>query len=79
MKQRRTVSRVLNPLEEERMLLPQLIILLILIGVALWLINTYIPMDQKIKTILNVVVILIVVIWLLQLFGLWNVAIPVRR
>lgn len=47
-----------------------LILVLILVGVALWLVNTMIPMDQKIKTILNVVVVLVVCLWLLQSFGL---------
>lgn len=46
-----------------------LVIVLIVIGVLLWLVNTYIPMDRKIKQILNIVVIIIVVIWLLQVFG----------
>jgi hypothetical protein len=46
-----------------------LLIVLILVGVLLWVINTYIPMDQKIKKILNVVVVIIVVLWLLQVFG----------
>ena len=45
-----------------------LIIILIAIGVLLWLVNTYIPMDRKIKNILNIVVIG-VVIWLLKVFG----------
>lgn len=36
----------------------------------LWLLNNYIPMDGKIKRILNVVVVIVVVIWLLQAFGL---------
>ena len=36
----------------------------------LWLVNTYIPMDGKIKSILNAVVVIAVVIWLLQAFGL---------
>lgn len=48
----------------------QLVIVLIVIGVLLWLVNTYIPMDSKIKTILNAVVVIAVVIWLLQVFGL---------
>ena len=47
-----------------------LIIVLVAIGVILWLINTYIPMDEKIKNILNIVVVIAVVIWLLQAFGL---------
>jgi hypothetical protein len=46
-----------------------LIIILIVVGVLLWLVNTYIPMDRKIKNILNVVVVIGVVIWLLQVFG----------
>jgi hypothetical protein len=43
---------------------------LIVVGVILWLINNYIPMDSKIKSILNAVVVIVVVIWLLQAFGL---------
>jgi len=46
-----------------------LVIVLIVIGVLLWLVNTYIPMDGKIKQILNIVVVIAVVIWLLQVFG----------
>jgi len=46
------------------------VIVLIVVGVLLWLVNSYIPMDSKIKTILNVVVVIAVVIWLLQAFGL---------
>lgn len=46
------------------------VIVLIIIGVLLWLINTYIPMARPIKTILNVVVIICVIIWLLSAFGL---------
>jgi hypothetical protein len=44
--------------------------LLIVVGVLLWLVNTYIPMDPKIKSILNAVVVIAVVIYLLQAFGL---------
>jgi hypothetical protein len=47
-----------------------IIVVLVVIGIILWLINTYIPMDGKIKTILNVVVVIIVIIWLLSAFGL---------
>lgn len=45
-------------------------IVLIVVGVVLWLINSYIPMDRKIKNILNAVAVIGVVIWLLQVFGL---------
>ena len=48
----------------------QLVIALVVVGVLLWLINTYIPMDGKIKQILNVVVVIAVVLWLLQVFGI---------
>jgi hypothetical protein len=40
--------------------------------VLLWLVNTYIPMDGKIKNILNVVVVVCVVVWLLFAFGILN-------
>ena len=45
------------------------VVTLIVVGVGLWLINTYVPMDSKIKTILNVVVVIAVILWLLQGFG----------
>ena len=46
------------------------VVVLIVVGVLLWLVNTYIPMDGKIKSILNAVVVIVVVLWLLQAFGL---------
>lgn len=46
------------------------LIVLVVVGVILWLVNTYIPMDSKIKNILNVVAVIAVVLWLLQAFGL---------
>lgn len=52
------------------MSLISVVIVLIIVGVLLWLVNTYIPMDGKIKTILNVVVVIAVILWLLQGFGL---------
>jgi hypothetical protein len=45
------------------------ILTLVVVGVVLWLINNYVPMDSKIKTILNVVVVVVVIVWLLQSFG----------
>jgi len=50
------------------MSLISLVIVLIVIGVLMWLVNTYIPMDQKFKNILNIVVVIAVVLWLLSLF-----------
>ena len=52
------------------MSLISLAVTLIVIGVLLWLVNTYIPMDGKIKKILNVVVVVCVVLWLLFAFGI---------
>ena len=52
-----------------------LIITLIIVGMLLWLVNTYLPMDPKIKTILNVVVVIAVLLWLLQAFGVFGVPI----
>jgi undecaprenyl pyrophosphate phosphatase UppP len=49
-----------------------IVIVLIIVGVLLWLANTYIPMDRKIKMILNIVVVIAVVLWLLQAFGVFS-------
>jgi len=46
------------------------VLTLVVVGVVLWLINTYIPMQGTIKSLLNAVVVIAVVIWLLQVFGL---------
>jgi hypothetical protein len=46
------------------------LVVLIVVGVLLWLVNSYIPMDGKIKNLLNIVVVIAVVIWLLRVFGL---------
>ena len=51
------------------MSLINLVIVLLVVGVLLWVVNTYIPMDRKIKNIVNIVVVIVVVLWLLQVFG----------
>jgi hypothetical protein len=48
------------------------VVTLVLVGVILWLINTYIPMQATIKKILNVVVVIVVILWLLYGFGVIN-------
>jgi hypothetical protein len=50
--------------------LVQLVVVIIVVGVLLWLVNNYIPMDSKIKQILNIVVVVALVLWLLKVFGL---------
>ena len=53
-------------------MLIHIVITLIVVGVLLWLINTYIPMAGSIKSILNAVVVIVVVLWLLNIFGLFS-------
>ena len=55
-----------------KMPLINLVFALIVVGVGLWLINRYIPMASSIKTILNIVVVVAVGVWVLQVTGLWG-------
>ncbi len=50
--------------------LVSLIITLVVVGVILYLINNYLPMDGKIKSILNIVVVIAVILWLLRSLGM---------
>jgi len=52
--------------------LVNVVIALIVVGMALWLVNRYIPMQSGIKTILNVVVVVALGVWVLQATGLWG-------
>jgi hypothetical protein len=47
-----------------------LLFVLVVVGVLLWLVNTYLPVNAKIKKILNIVVVIAVVLWLLSVFGI---------
>lgn len=49
-----------------------LVIVLIVVGVVLYLINNFVPMDKKIKSILNIVVVVVVILWLLSAFGVFS-------
>jgi hypothetical protein len=49
-----------------------LVIVLVVVGVLLYLVNHYLPMDKKIKSILNIVVIIAVILWLLNAFGVFS-------
>lgn len=60
------------------MTLVNLVLILIVIGILLWLVNSLIPMDKKIKKILNAVVVIVVVVWLLKVFGLWDIITSIR-
>ena len=61
------------------MSLVSIIITLIVVGVLLWLVNSYIPMDRKIKQILNIVIVIAVILWLLRAFGVWGASPSSRR
>ncbi len=50
----------------------QLVEVLIVVGVLLWLVNRYIPMQGTIKSILNAVVVIVVVLWILNVSGLFH-------
>jgi len=50
----------------------QVLLVLIVVGVLLWLVNSYVPMQGTIKSILNAVVVIGVVLWLLNIFGLFH-------
>jgi hypothetical protein len=56
----------------QHMSLISVVITLVVVGLVLWLINTYIPMQGTIKSILNAVVVICVVVWLLYAFGIIN-------
>jgi hypothetical protein len=56
----------------------QLVIVLVVVGLILWLINSYIPMQSTIKRILNVVVVICVIVWLLSVFGLIGNILSIR-
>jgi len=49
-----------------------IVVSLVVVGVLLCLVNSYIEMDAKIKKIINVVVIIVTIIWLTKVLGLWQ-------
>jgi hypothetical protein len=55
-----------------------IIVVLVIVGLVLYLINNYIPMARPVKTVLNVVVVLLLCLWLLNAFGIVNVPIRLR-
>jgi predicted membrane protein len=58
--------------KEDPMPLIYIVLVLIVVGMALWLINTYIPMAGSIKAILNAVIVIAVCVWVLKAAGLWT-------
>ncbi len=52
--------------------LVHIVLVLVVVGVLLWLVNSFIPMQSSIKKILNAIVVIAVVLWLLNIFGLFS-------
>src|ERR1035438_3474836 len=65
-------DRLQVPEGDYRMPLMQIVLTLIVVGVLLWLINRFIPMQSTIKSILNGLVTIVVVLWILNLAGLFH-------
>lgn len=57
----------------------QVLVVLVVVGLVLYLVNTYIPMAAPIKTVLMVVVVLFLCLWLLQIFGITDMPVPRLR
>jgi hypothetical protein len=54
------------------MSLISVVLTIVVVGIILWLINRFIPMQGQIKGILNAVVVIVLVLWLLKIFGLFG-------
>jgi hypothetical protein len=65
-------TTIFHSLNNSIMSVISIVISLVIVGVLLWLINSFIPMDSKIKTILNAVVVIVTILWLLDAFGISN-------
>lgn len=70
MKNELCIVKFSNNLKSYTMPILNIIIVILVVGVILWLINRYIPMQHTIKNILNAVVVIVLVIWLLKIFGI---------
>jgi hypothetical protein len=46
-----------------------IILVIVVVGVLLWALNSFVPMDSKVKSILNLVVVILLIVWLLRAFG----------
>jgi len=65
-------KRFQNNTGEDEMPIITVVLTLLVVGVLLWLINTYIPMQSTIKGLLNAVIVILLIIWLLNVFGLMH-------
>jgi hypothetical protein len=65
-------ARLWHNTKKPTMSIVNVIIVLVVVGLILYLINRFIPMQSTIKSILNIIVIIAVIIWLLRAFGIWG-------
>ncbi len=56
----------------------EIVVVLIVVGVLLWLVNSYIPMAAAVKSLLNAVVIIALIVWILKVVGLWHYVASLR-
>ena len=57
----------------------QILVVLVVVGVALYLVNNFLPMAAPFKTVINVVAVLFLILWLLSAFGIFSGAVPRLR
>lgn len=57
----------------------EVLVVLVVVGVCLWLIETYIPMAEPIKTVIRIVLVLFLVVWILSAFGIVDVPMRLER
>jgi len=55
-----------------------IILVIVVVGVLLWALNSFVPMDSKVKSILNLVVVILLIVWLLRAFGLFGTLSNIR-
>ena len=67
---RSTLKRYLITNKASLMSILTVLVVLIVAGIIMYLINRYIPMDGTIKSILNIVVVVLIIVWLLKVFGI---------
>ena len=55
-----------------------IILVIAVVGLLLWVLNTYVPMQSTVRSILNLVVVVLLIVWLLQVFGLISPILNIR-
>lgn len=50
----------------------EVLIVLVIVGVILWFVNQYVPMAPPFKTALNIIAVILLLLWILRVFGLFH-------